>query len=171
MKGLTISTGSVDLLRASQQQPHYPNAATVASCFAACPIYLFIRPSSTHNSLLISPIKINPHLKISIPARLRGCTRGGDGLSQSPSLLLPRFHWQVFCWESALTSTSEVKKRKTNTTCVCQTKILITHCHTSLPTEAWFGGHVCLNVCWFGKELRGFVDATIYCWSHMIVAI
>lgn len=90
MKGLTISTGSVDLPRASLQQPRYPTAATAASCFAACPIYLFIRPSSTHDSLLISPIKINPRLKISTLARQRGCNRGGDGLSQSPSLRLPR---------------------------------------------------------------------------------
>lgn len=82
--------------------------ATVASCFAACPIYLFIRPSSTHDSLLISPIKINPHLKISTLARQRGCNRGGDGLSQSPPpLLLPRSRWWALnvCWESALTST------------------------------------------------------------------
>lgn len=55
--------------------------------------YLFAPP--THDSLLISPIKINPHLKISTLARQRGCNRGGDGLSQSSSLPLPGAHWQV----------------------------------------------------------------------------
>lgn len=88
MKGLTISTGSVELPRASQPVACYSAAAAVAaaaSCFAACPIYLFIRPSSARDSLLIAPIKINPHLKISSLARHRGCSRGGDG----PSLPQP----------------------------------------------------------------------------------
>ena len=90
-------------------QPHQPRQPnTVASCFAACPIYLFIRPSSTHDSLLISPIKINPHLKISTLARQRGCNRGGDGLSQSPPssfcLALADERSSV-CWESALALT------------------------------------------------------------------
>lgn len=80
-----------------------PQRCHLASCFAACPIYLFIRPSSTHNSLLISPIKINPHLKISALA----CNRGGDGLPQSLS---------VSCFisdksSSDLTTTSEVENQ------------------------------------------------------------
>lgn len=164
MKGLAISTGSVDLPRASRRQPHNPSAATAASCFAACPIYLFIRPSSTHHSLLISPIKINPHLKISALARRRGCNRGGDGLCRSPSCLLAltdkrstylRKYSHFNFWRG--------EKKKTNTTCVCKTEILITHCHTLFPTEAWLGLHVCFNVCCFGKGLRGFVDTDANC--------
>lgn len=168
MKGLTISTGSVDLPTASLQQPHYP---TAASCFAACPIYLFIRPSSTHDSLLISPIKINPRLKIPTLARQRGCNRGGDGPSQSPSLLLPRSRWQICVLLRKCSHFNFWGGKMTNTTCVCKTEILITHCHTSLPTDAWLGSHVCLNVCCFGKGLRGLVDTGASSWSHTNVVI
>lgn len=55
-------------------------------------LLIYSPPPPTHDSLLISPIKINPHLKISTLARQRGCNRGGDGLSQSSSLPLPRAH-------------------------------------------------------------------------------
>lgn len=128
--------------------------ATVASCFAACPIYLFIRPSSTHDSLLISPIKINPHLKISTLARQRGCNRGGDGLSQSPpppSFCLALADERSMSVEKALSLRLNDEVRKmTNTTCVCKAEILITHRHTSLLTEAWLGLCICLHawVCW-----------------------
>ena len=136
---------------ASLTSPALP--ATVASCFAACPIYLFIRPSSTHDSLLISPIKINPHLKISTLARQRGCNRGGDGLSRSPpppSASLSLTSAQVSVEKALSLRLNDEVQKMTNTTCVCKAEILITHRHTSLLTEAWLGLCICLHalVCW-----------------------
>ena len=137
---------------ASLTSPALP--ATVASCFAACPIYLFIRPSSTHDSLLISPIKINPHLKISTLARQRGCNRGGDGLSRSPppppSASLSLTSAQVSVEKALSLRLNDEVRKMTNTTCVCKAEILITHRHTSLLTEAWLGLCICLHalVCW-----------------------
>lgn len=111
-----IFSGSALLPRASHQQPRRTTTATVTSCFAPCPIYLFIHPppaAPACRSLLILPIKINFRLKIPTLAHQRGRNQGGGGLARSAARSLT----SVFLKKVSLVSTSEPGRIKQQTLC------------------------------------------------------
>lgn len=131
------------------ERPHYlhcisgcaqglATTATLPQCrhrrFLFCSMsYLLIYSSLLHPRLTsyLSPIKINPHLKIPTLACQRGRNQRRDGLSRSPSSLLSSAQVSVEKVLSLLT-TSEVGKWQTKT-CVCD------HRHTLPYHSAYWG--------------------------------
>lgn len=91
-------------------------------------IYSSTLPLPFITSLLISPIKINPHLKISTLVLQRGCCREGDGLCPSASLTS----------SNTLPSTCEKIKKENIRLCLCFNLI-----HTVELESKCF---VCINV-------------------------